>query len=335
MTEPAPPRSTEDTEDTGDPAPPTSASRARRRGGISTPQLVILIVVLAVLAVLLLLVAILIGRRTGTVRESAVPPGTSGADGGALVQLAAVTVGVDRLTANRFCEQAAGAAVSVLECELRPVAVVDASRCPASPRPSATTAARPTIRPLETDQQCAPADRAVATQLLGWVVSARGAERRVSIYLGPAPGEPSTVPDSVPRVVEPTLLERFRATDLDGRRWSEVAVCPRDVDRDGILDLVVEARPTDGGRSSDARPRPSATPEVVVLFPPLAGVPERSRGPLRSYRFDVPWSRDLGRGCASPAVWALGFTNDRLTLPPLASLGLATSSTTTTSAPAR
>lgn len=289
--------------------------RGARWHGRDRRRLIVLTAILVTVTCILIAgIAIVIGLR---LRPTALParaaPGTSSEGAGSLVRLTAVGADADRLPANRFCERAGGGGLEVVECEIRPMVVADAERCtpPGAPDPKVP------IAPVAaaTESRCAPADQAVAAQLVGWVVSRRGREQRVSLYVGPTPAAPTAVPDSVPREMEATLLEKFRAVDTDGTAWSELAVCPVDVDGDGLLDVAVQGRPRDAVPvPPDPAERASARPEVVVFFPDRAAASPAVRQFVRSYRLDSALPRDLGRGCESPLVTQLRMRDGRLEL---------------------
>ncbi len=227
--------------------------------------------------------------------------------GGALLGLRS-TDGVRdqrRARSDQFCPAVAAAAGggSLLDCQLVPLGNVASTVCPDPTRPTV----REPVDPTADIARCQPLPPAVASQAVGWSVTERDRRRELSIYLGPLP-DPAT-PATSSTAPQPTLVERFRADD-DANRWSELAVCPADLDRDGINELVVLTRPWDELERDE--PDESERPEVVAVWlqPPVRAV--ASPAPLRTLVVSRPVPRGRGEGCESPVVRTLRFDDGRL-----------------------
>jgi hypothetical protein len=210
-----------------------------------------------------------------------------------------------RHRSDQFCGAVAAAAVGadLLDCQLVPLGNVASTVC--------VDPSRPTVRddrdPFADLARCQPLLPAVASQAVGWSITERDRRRELSIYLGPLPDRATPATSSTPP--QPTLVERFRADD-DANRWSELAVCPADLDADGINELVVLTRPWDDLERIE--PDESERPEIVAVWlqPPMrAGA---SPAPLRTLVVSRPVPRDRGEGCASPVVRTLRFDDGQL-----------------------
>jgi hypothetical protein len=202
-----------------------------------------------------------------------------------------------RLRADRFCVDAAAAIAGgdLLDCQLVPFGNAASTACP-----SPSTVTVPDRRdPFADVDRCQPLPAAVASQALGWVVSERDRNRKVSIYLGTTDQGPT----SASATPQPTMVERFRADD-DANRWSELAVCPSDLDGDGLNELVVLTRPWDELERNP--PDESERPEMVAVWlqPPMRSA---ASTPLRTLSVSRSVPRARGEGCASPIVQTLHY----------------------------
>ena len=158
--------------------------------------------------------------------------------------------------ANRLCGLDSG---RVLACAMVPMARVEASFCPA------TEGARD-------PQRCQPSQLATVdeTQRIGWIL---------------------TAPENRPRVLSilrgtEVLVEAFRVPDASSGVL-EVAVCPMDVDADGINEVAVVHRSI-------------AAPDTIIVDLATFKPQERHSGP-ESARSPLAY----GEGCASLALASL------------------------------
>lgn len=199
--------------------------------------------------------------------------------GGGLIRMAELRTSTPPLRADRLCTEGPGLeAATLLECELVPLLDPAASRCDSA-------------APVSADRLCEPPDVDLAAQLLGWVVTEPEPGRRaVTIVTGAASPGVGAAPESTSTA---TLERRYVAQDGDGA-WSELAVCPRDVDGNGAVDLVVFARSTDPDRIE--------RPEVVVVSLFTARRSGRSAPSLQSAVAERDVPRAAGEGCTSPMV---------------------------------
>lgn len=186
------------------------------------------------------------------------------------------------LPANRLCAEDAG---RLLLCALAPLGRVEATFCPAN------DAARD-------PQRCQPSQLAeVETKdWIGWMLSApEGRPKVLSILRG-----------------DDVLLEAFRAADAS-TGIVEVAVCPMDINGDGVNEVAVVHR-------SIAAPD-TLLVDVIEFKPRVRHVsPASVRSPLAD-----------GEGCAAPALTTLTFNRatGALSIVPVATSTTTTSPTTT------
>lgn len=211
--------------------------------------------------------------------------------GGAILRLAAPTERATLVRPDDFClpSSPAIAGATVVECSLTPLLSEVSSRCDA------------TGDTRSTDRLCAPADPAFSELLLGWVVTSRGpGKRTLAVYVGTASPGDGAAPGTGSTA---TLERRYVAVD-DADTWSELAVCPGDIDGNGSVDLAVLAR--------SSAPDRAARPEVVVVSIGTAQAGSRSVKPLQSVTVEGDVPREAGAGCASPLVRALRWSGDGL-----------------------
>jgi hypothetical protein len=227
--------------------------------------------------------------------------------GGELLGLHSTEGALDqrRLRPDRFCVDAAAALSGgdVLDCQLVPQGNSASTICP----DPLVEIPRPRTDRFADTARCQPLLPIVASQAVGWVLTERDRKRELSIYLGALPDRTTTT--SASSAPQPTLVEKFRATD-EANRWSELAVCPSDLDDDGVNELVVLTRPWDELERNP--PDESARPEVVAVWlqpPTRAG---GSTAPLRALAVSRPVPRSRGEGCASPVVQTLRYRDRAL-----------------------
>lgn len=198
--------------------------------------------------------------------------------GGSLLQLKAVSESSSKVRPDDLCLPSSPAVLgtTVLDCQLTPLVNPQTAHCDVEGR---TVAGR----------RCTPPDPQLLDEVLGWVVTSSGAgQRTLAVYSGkasPAAGATIGTPSS------PTLERRYVAVDT-GSNWSELAVCPGDVDGDGLMDLVVVVR--------NASPAAQADPEVVIVSVAAAKPTKQAMPPLQAVTARDPMPRTAGAGCASP-----------------------------------
>lgn len=214
----------------------------------------------------------------------------AGRGGGELLGLQELRSVSTPVRADRLClEGPAVAGGALLECDLVPL--VDASAASSCDGGGLGEGA------LDEDA-CHPPSGPPADAVVGWVVTEPAPGRRRLTVLSGAPAGGSGP--------EPPLLEqRYVAEDAAGV-WSELAVCPLDVDRNGATDLVVLVRSADPGRID--------RPELVVVSIATRRGSGRSAPALQQAVAEDDVPRGDGEGCASPVVERLEADGDGLRL---------------------
>jgi len=204
--------------------------------------------------------------------------------GGSIVRLQPASEASPPVRPDDLClpSSPAVAGAAVLDCQLSPLLDPAAARC------------NETGTPAEATRRCLPPDPELGRAVLGWVLTSRtDGERSLAVYVG-AVSPTAESPAGTPSVA--TLERRYVATDRDGR-WSELAVCPGDLDGNGSVELMILARSSDPARQD--------RPEVVVLSIGTGRAGEQAMPAMQTLLLDADVGRAQGEGCAGPMVRAV------------------------------
>jgi hypothetical protein len=223
-------------------------------------------------------------------------------DGGEVLQLRAVGEAGARVRPDQLCAPG-GPVVApddvVVDCGLLPLVTAVSTWCEL---PGFTSG----------DRLCRPADPRRADAVIGWVLTSSGPGRHtLALYSGRSSPPPDTPTGTM---AEASLERRYVAAENAGGltgaseppRWSEIAVCPDDVDGNGGLDLVILVR----GANREQADRP----EVVVVSFLHERPGQQAAPPLQRATAGRGIDRAEGEGCASPLVEELVADGNSLRL---------------------